>query len=72
MDNQCENAMNLLMTANRINAVLMHMGGDRCRSSHLMKNQFCSRAELDQLIVSGYLIEIGEFVIKTEKARKVW
>ncbi len=56
----------------KLNAILMHMGGGKCRKSHLMKKGFCTANEIDQMIHEGYLIEDGEIVYKTEKAKKIF
>ncbi len=56
----------------RLNQILMHMGGERCRKSFLMKNSFCALRELDWMIQAGYLIEDDDMVVKTNKAKEIW
>ena len=60
------------MEIKRINQILMHMGGSKCNISHLLKNGFCSEQEINAMINSGYLIKIGDKVMKTDKAREVY
>lgn len=56
----------------RLNQILMHMGGARCRKSFLTRNSFCTLRELDWMIQAGYLIEDDDMVIKTNKAKEIW
>lgn len=62
------------MELKHINAILMKMGGERCRKSHLSKHY--SEAEINQAIREDYILEEknGEevFIIKTEKGKKIW
>ncbi len=60
------------MEMERINQILMRMGGSKCNISHLLKNGFCSEQEIKEMINNGYLIKIGDKVMKTEKAREVY
>ena len=60
------------MEIKRINQILMRMGGNKCNISHLLKDEFCSEQEIKEMINGGYLIKIGDKVMKTDKAREVY
>ncbi len=64
------------MEVSRINQILMHMGGSRCRMTHLLKNGFSSASEIEELIEQGYFIKEAEaediYIQKTEKAKRLW
>jgi hypothetical protein len=61
------------MDFSHINRMLMLMGGDKCKKSHLLKH--CSNEDIAQAINENYLIEqkIGEeiFIFKTNKAKNI-
>ena len=60
------------MEIKRINQILMRMGGNKCNISHLLKNEFCSEQEINDMIDGGYLIKFGDKVMKTNKAKELW
>lgn len=61
------------MDVKRANQILLHMGGECCRISHLLKNSFCTREEIDQMVKENYLIKTkDDHVQKTKKGKDLW
>lgn len=61
------------MDVKRANQILMQMGGERCRVSHLLKNNFCTKEEIAQMVKENYLIKTkDDYVQKTKKGKELW